>query len=604
MNDNDAGLASVQSTVDNAPALPPAPEEPGSGGADATPTWSGRDLPDDCPVKPLGMNGLVRYYLDESQQVIELSLREHSRNNLSGIFGNRNYLLQEYFPRFNKEGGRSKGFAADEAADTLMRAAAKKGVWDPFQKLRGPGAWLGDEGELVLHCGDKVLYGGAWELCGELGRFIYPTAPPGPKPSTIRAAGGHAGPAQELLVLLKTWNWRRPDLDPYLLLGWIMAAMVGGALKWRPAMWITGDRATGKTTLIDKVLREIFDAESGGAFILTDATAAGIWQHTKHSTLPIILDELEPQDKDGRREKQLIGLARLAASGGVTVRGGADHGGAEFTIRSCFAFSSVLVPPLQPQDRSRLAILELENLGDRKAPVIDPKKMRALGARLRRRLVDQWSRFADTFEAYASALADAGHQGRGADQYGTLLACHDLALQDMMPSTDELTEWGEKLKASVMAERADDLADHQRCWQHLMTFSIDAWRGGSRRTVAQWILDAIRDQTDEPQTANLVLETFGLKVRVQPALYQAISGEPSLPPAPRYWLYVANAHQGLAQIFADTHWTAHSGASAVWVQALRRMENAEASEPQKFAGVTIRATKLPIDSMAAKAPHA
>ncbi|HEV2187502.1 MAG TPA: hypothetical protein VGR70_09855 [Stellaceae bacterium] len=594
------GVAAVHLIVDNAPALPPAPEE-ARGDDETPPKRPTRDLPDECPVKPLGMNGLVRYYLDESQQVIELSLREHSRNNLSGIFGNRNYLLSEYFPRFSKDGKMAKGFAADEAADTLMRAAAKKGVWDPFQKLRGPGAWLGDEGELVWHCGDKVLYGDAWQLCGELGRFIYPTAPPGPKPATIRAAGGYAGPAQELLTLIKTWNWRRPDLDPYLLLGWIMAALIGGALKWRPAVWITGDRATGKTTLIDKVLREIFDADSGGAFILSDATAAGIWQHTKHSTLPIILDELEP-DKDGRREKQLIALARLAASGGVTVRGGADHGGAEFTIRSCFAFSSILVPPLQPQDRSRLAILELENLENRKAPVIDPKKMRALGARLRRRLVDQWSRFADTFEAYAAALSEAGHQGRGADQYGTLLACQDLALQDTPPSSDELTDWGEMLKASVMAERADDVADHHRCWQHLLTFPIDAWRGGTRRTVAQWIADALRDQNDEPATANAVLETYGLKVRVEPVPYRTVNnGEPALPPPARYWLYVANAHQGLAQIFADTHWTARSGASAVWVQALRRMENAEASEPQKFAGVTIRATKLPIDSMAGKA---
>ena len=40
-------------------------------------------------------------------------------------------------------------------------------------------------------------------------------------------------------------------------------------------------------------------------------------------------------------------------------RGGQDHTAHEFTLASCFQFSSISIPPLEPQDRRRLGILEL-----------------------------------------------------------------------------------------------------------------------------------------------------------------------------------------------------------------------------------------------------
>ena len=40
------------------------------------------------------------------------------------------------------------------------------------------------------------------------------------------------------------------------------------------------------------------------------------------------------------------------------------------------------------------------------------------------------------------------------------------------------------------------------------------------------------------------------------------------------WLAVAISHQGLAGLFAHTHWAARSGASGVWSQSLRRIDHA------------------------------
>lgn len=585
MSDAVPRIGDVRRAIENAAPVPPAPDDDGGdrrhdGGG------PGRLLPADCPVTPLGTNGMIRYYLDEMQQLIELALRDHSHNAIKGLFGTKSHLLYEFWPRHNKD-GEATGWRPELAGEALMAAAAYKGVIDLFDRVRGPGAWLGDDGELILHCGDGVLVGNLWRGCGALARHVYPAAAPKPRPSQMLAPGGSRGPAYELLTLLKTWAWRRPEIDPYLLLGWIGAAMVGGALAWRPAVWITGDRATGKSTL-QELLRLVFD--EGGIFSLADASQAGITQYVKHASLPVAIDELEA-DEDNRRAKNIIQLAILAASGGQMARGGADHHGHTFTVRFCLLFSSILIPPLAPQVRSRLAVLELDPLGTTKSPTLDRRKLRALGAALRRRLVDQWGRFPAALEAYRMALAEAGHSGRGADQYGTLLACQEVLLHDgaEIPS-DSLDEWRDKLKAVTIADRADDLADHERCLTFILSSIVDPYRGGSRRTIAQWIADALSGAQDQPGSANAVLETYGLRVQAdQP-------GGPLTTIVP--YLYVSNSHQGLAELFHGTHWAGSSGKSAVYVQAIRRVLYAmPGSDPEtmRFGGVTTRYTKVPLE---------
>ena len=79
-----------------------------------------------------------------------------------------------------------------------MAAAAHKGVWDAFERERGPGAWLDDDGELMLHCGDGVWRSrvadgpgaGAWLAPGEHGRYVYPASSPRPKPYAGAADDG------------------------------------------------------------------------------------------------------------------------------------------------------------------------------------------------------------------------------------------------------------------------------------------------------------------------------------------------------------------------------------------------------------------------------
>ena len=322
----------------------------------------GRGLPDGCPVTPLGLQGELYYYLDALDQLRELKAKDHSRLNLVSLFGDDEGRLYDLWPRVTKD-GQVIGWNPGKLAEELMAACARRGVWDVWGRLRGPGAWLADDGRLVLHCGDGLAISDppaedgatpikalrpAYQRPGPHERFVYPTAPAQPRPSEEVQLPNPNGPANNLLELLSTWRWARGETDAMLMLGWIACAVLGGALRWRPAVWITGDKHTGKSTL-----HELLRLVMGDALVsVSDATPAGIWQKLRHAILPVAIDEIEAEE-DNRRANQVVALARSASSGGLVLRGGADHQGAEFIARSCFLLSSILMPPLLSQDRSR-----------------------------------------------------------------------------------------------------------------------------------------------------------------------------------------------------------------------------------------------------------
>lgn len=303
---------------------------------------------------------------------------------------------------------------------------------------------------------------------GLLDGVVYPTAPAGLRPHPDRQPGGPAG---KLLELLGTWRWRRPRIDDYLLLGWVAAAQVGGALPWRVMIWLTGGHGTGKSSL-EEAMKWLMGP--GGMLHTPDATAASVRQTVKYSSLPVAIDEAEP-DGDGRAMGALVKLARNAATGALSLRGGSDHESVSFRVQSCMTFASILVPPLLPQDRSRMAILEMDDLGGGPKPAgLTQRGMEDLGARVLRRLVDQWHRAGPTLEAYRDTMRQVGHSARGQDVFGTLLAMADLVLHDDLPDSDSLAGWADKLRPDKLAEAEGEVSDQRACLNHLLSTPLDA----------------------------------------------------------------------------------------------------------------------------------
>src|SRR5690606_4474591 len=145
---------------------------------------------------------------------------------------------------------------------------------------------------------------------------------------------------------------------------WIVMAMLAGAMPWRPTVFITGDKSTGKSTF-QEVLQDVLDEMLVHA---ADTTAAGIYHHVGMDAVPVAIDELE-SEADTRKQKNIINLARVASSGALMLRGSSGGVGLSFQARSAFIFSSINRPPLEPQDLSRLCLLMLHKLPDDTTPI-------------------------------------------------------------------------------------------------------------------------------------------------------------------------------------------------------------------------------------------
>lgn len=576
-------------------------------------------LPAGCPVTPLGKLGQLCSYLDEAGQMISLGPRDHGKQHIQNLFGRRAHLVHEYWPRYgppDKQTGEPTitGWRPELAAEQLMAACAFEGLFDQQGKVRGRGAWAGLSGELILHCGDKVYrpsmpIGEGWEDPGKIDGFVYPTGPAMPRPDPLEQ-DDTAG--IELLELLRKWHWERPRLDPYLAVGFIVQAPFGGALDWRSNVWVTGDTATGKSTLEKKVLQWLFE---GASLRTHQATEAALRQVMGNQTLPVFFDEIEAK-ASGDREQKVIELARLASSEGVIFRGGSDHKATEFTARSCFYFSSVLLPPMLTQDRNRMAILELRPIPrGGKEPMVERQRILELGRRLRRRVIGQWDRFEETLAAYRSALAKTGHQGRSGVQFGTLLAFADLVMNDCVPGAAALTDWAELLRADTLAETADNSSDAEEACHFLATSMLQLRGGDEPEPIGRFIQRALgRGCTEiDRDNARRRLENHGLKL-VVPTPPTAI-GRPwgSRDPKPGdkdIFLAIANSHEALARLFRDERWR-----KGVWSQTFSRVRlvdtkgdlrlDSEGKHPLeakrrvqvRIAGTGCKATLVPIEAL-------
>ncbi len=518
-------------------------------------------LPEGCPVIPLGTDNGVYFFLDTIGQLRPLKDKDFGQNSINALFMGRQNFLYWAWPRKNADGV-VVSWRAEKVRESLMEACGRKGPWNAIERARGRGAWRLADGRLAVHCGNRLYVGGEEIGLGELGGDVYMTRPPIPKP-WAKSLIGAEGPAKTLLPLLRTWNWARPELDPVLLIGWIAAAMIGGALFWRPAIFMTGDKATGKSTL-QRILKLLF----GGALIASEnTTEAGISQLLKHDSLPVAVDEIEGKANNAR-SKSIIELARVASSGGLRLRGGDNHTGTQFNARSAFAFSSINTPPLEPQDLSRMAMLRLYRLPPGAVPPeLEEAELARLGRLVLRRMMDNWHWLPATLAEYKRALSAHGHAGRGQDTFGTLLACADLLIDgdgealgvEMGPATETADVWGERLKAEGLAELEDAAENWRLCLDHILSARIEIFRAGKQKSVGGVLEALVRPGAAgmDFDEAREFLQECGL-----------ILARPS-PASPEYELVIPNQHPALHRLFEGSKWAGEPNAG-VWSGALRQ----------------------------------
>lgn len=558
-----------------------------------------------CPYTPVGYDGRHYWILDCDQHLQQKTARDLSRNEMVSFCGDDTWLKQRY-PRM-RQGKPVNGFASEDAVAQLMSACKLMGYWQRGEHERGYGAWRETDGDLVVHRGNHLLIKGVRRPLGLYGAHVYTPRQSLPAlPEANDRAVARAG--QDLLQRLDTFAWRRGSFDSLILHGGICAGFLGGALDFRPHLWITGEFAWGKSTLY-ALFCALFDA---ALLAITDGSAAGIRQTINFSSAPVVYDEAEAE-ADPRRQDAVLKLIRDASSGGRTVRGGAAHEASQFAIQSCFFCSSIIVPPMPTQDRSRFVVLELQRLTDA-TRVFSIDRLQAIGAALSRRLIERYpALMADVLPSFRNILIARGATRRFADLYGTVFAAAAVSLYDdvSLMNFEKLAD-GHHIQGLIKESIAELTEEWRRCLDYFLSSPVDRARPmgptwgdmleraarplrHGRAAASGELTDltgapmAIGDVGDEEsEVASRALAGIGVR------LITRLDGVDLREPMVAF----ASNHRGLADLFSATIW--RSNASAVtggWAQVLRRAPGAITGTRLRFRAVEARVTAVPLSAV-------
>ena len=386
-------------------------------------------------------------------------LRGQIVKNPATSFPGKGFFLELASPAFwNKHfpgGGGQPDW--DKASDALMRECDRMGVFQPG-RVRGRGAWLDEDGEFVIHLGDRLLAPGEKRYRAPdrytAEQKIYPRAQSLAGPSTERVLTVEE--SRHILQLFVDLRWTHPAAG-YLLAGWTALAPFCGALPRRPHILLTGASPSGKTTIVRRMIIPLL----GEMLMAVDcgSNEAGIRQYMGADALPVIYDHA-----DSHHVYPVLGLARRASFDGAWIGIRKRHSKAQrnYQSRSMFLFASSRNRRLREADKTHFSLLRLKRL-----PRLDDKhraQWRAFQHGLEehftvengRRFLARTTEWLRTgrFDALRDVSVLAAHRALPdaglADQYGTLAAGAWMYMTDDIPTESEIVDWFHTIRLSAL----------------------------------------------------------------------------------------------------------------------------------------------------------
>ena len=548
------------------------------------PDEDGEDWVSTAPFRCLGsLDGTYHYLPRNTGEIMGLSSGSHTALQLFKLapFG----WWDDYF------GDNKRGWMT--AADAIMRRSHQKGMFQPG-RLRGRGMWRNDDGQVVMHLGDRLLPPGSKkyvkpEEYDEEGR-IYARAPRLAGPDAKKALG--LTEARKLYGVFEGLLWQE-EAAGMLLAGWTVLAPFSGALPWRPHVWLVGGAGSGKTTVLVRLVEPLLGGL--GRMVEGGSTEAGIRQTLKADALPVLYDEAERTSKKADSQVQaVLRLARSASSTSAeTLKGTVAGKAMAFDIRSMFCLASIGGGLRQEADKSRVALLQLRSKHTVPAEerrkhwnAIQPELARvtpALGRRLVARTA-RWFRsgaFNELLTVSRSAAGVVLGGARSGDQYGTLGAGAWMLLNDDIPEEEEMRNWYKDLGVqSFIEEQAPE--GHRILSILLQAREIVQARDGARKVAVGEMVGAAAGKVAETPDQDAVLT----KKKADGYLRQL--GLLVAPP----FLYISTQSEWVREKLADTPF------AYGWTFGLQTIPDVFAGPAKYFhQGLNSRTTCIPLEAL-------
>ncbi len=313
--------------------------------------------------------------------------------------------------------------------------------------IRGRGAWREKDGRLCYHDGLRTI--------GENdARRLYVRRP--------RRDIGIEGPelsgevAKEIEATTSCLSFETP-LDHVRVMGWALLAPFAGALPWRPAILLTGDSGSGKTTIIDFVVSQFASPlqVSGG-----ESTEAGVRQRVGIDACGVVVDEAECDTEKKRRNREaLFSLMRQSTSDDapIVAKGTIDGRGFAFQMRSMFLFAAISPDIQATADDNRIFRCNLTRPDSTKWPRLREELRRLVTcencAKLRARIWNRLPAIIATTHRFAGIIQDvSGRDARYSLAEAELQAAYWIGLRDRDLSDAEFREQLAVLYSSAPVE--------------------------------------------------------------------------------------------------------------------------------------------------------
>lgn len=536
-------------------------------------------------VRPLGYDRETKFfYSSYSKQVRGLTPSQMNKHNLIELAPLD--LWRETFHAYENE----RKIEWDQAADALIERCNLVGIFNP-EKVRGRGCWM-DEGRTILHLGDRIICESKPYLVHKFPSahiYEFTRSMPGPGDEEITQEE-----LNHLIDLSMSFRWEM-GASALLLAGWAALAPVCGSLKWRPHIWLSGGTGSGKTTILNDYLKPLM----AGIELMAqgNSTEAGIRQRLRSDALPVLFDEAEQNDdKERARIQSILALARQASSESAakTLKGNQTGDGAEYHIRSMFAWAAIQAGIKMQADDTRIVVLNLKSLhrdpkntelGKQQAQEWEDLKKRLarvsldnLGPKLMVRTMRLMPMIHEAIKVFVRVCTEKHGTQRLGDTYGTLLAGYWSMEYDHVPTIEEARDLVNDYSWDVYTEDAHD-DESIKAISSMMLVQVN-YRprvdGGVNitRSLGE-LIDIVTEAQKEWQMADVVEEVavlakYGMKID-------------------KDRLIIANNGDLMEKALKDKPW------GTKWKSYIERLPGAQKMKTMYFTkGVIHRATSIPI----------
>ena len=477
-----------------------------------------------APVVALGARGgVLCYWSRANRRIYELAPEKHTRLNLYALAPLAEWAAWVDASLVGRPDIQIKAarYIMEEAARRLIESHG--GRVFRADAIRARGIWRDPiTGGLLYNAGDAVFLmtpdgTQARPVDALRGGLLYDGGAPLPHPAVDGLTDAEGQTLLEFLTA-RSWTFNGAGV---LLAGWIVNAILAGAVSFRAHVWITAPRNTGKTFLRDDVLRIL-----GGFAVVSDgnqtSTAAGLRRDLNGAALPAVKDEQEPARRNSRGEdtlEKILEYARIATKGGKITLAAGDDKTRDYTLQSCFLFLSVENTLDENETNStRFAALRLRSAASVELERIlaAQESGRALigradfAPRLLARLMQRGRDIQENAARLEPFLRARGAEPRRAEMFAILTAgAHALTHAGAMDAA--ALEQAARLMAAY--DSADDReTELELCLNYLRAHLISYC--GKNMTLAQWVEIALHSASIEAlQDATHALGSRGLYVK-------------------------------------------------------------------------------------------